>query len=158
MAADSPVVVWQPDSVRQATPQFYADPRAAETRIQIRQLDDIVKARRAGRLLASQMGCSGSRVALVLTAISELARNIITYANCGEILLTRSKRGFRESLVVVGSDQGPGIADVSSLTGQPVAGSCGTTGLSGLKQCMDRFTIESAPGAGTRVTCEVFSN
>jgi len=95
---------------------------------------------------------------LILTAISELARNIISYANSGEIILTRSNRGFKESIVVVGSDQGPGIADISLHTDRPVTGAGGTLGLNGLKLCMDYFNIDSKPGSGTRVTCEVLSN
>lgn len=134
-----------------------------EIKIPIRGLDDIVEARRSGRHLAGQMGCSGSRIALVLTAISELGRNIISYAGVGEIFLSRSRNGARDAIVVVARDQGPGIDDVSmvidrSMYGSGIVAGNGGLGLSGLKLCMDRFSIESQPGAGTRVTCEVLTN
>ncbi len=101
-----------------------------------------------------QTGFSGSRVALVLTAISELARNILKYARSGEILISRIDQRDRKSIVVIAADQGPGIADLSAVLEQ-----CATAqnyrGLNGLKSCMDDFRIESRPGRGTQVTCEV---
>lgn len=168
-ASEASLAAWRNSTVRQAlqsslqaqsVPQWTRTPADLEIRIPIRHLDDIVRARRSGRLLAGQMGYSGSREALVLTAISELARNIITYARVGEIVLSRSKRGAREAIVVVAKDQGPGIANVSRVVERVAAGAgsrCGGLGLSSLKLCMDHFNIESRPGAGTRVTCEVLS-
>lgn len=164
VALEHPLPIWQPDGmrpslVRKSTPKFTPVTSKPDVRIVIRCLDDIVTARRAGRLLAGQIGLSESRVALVLTAISELARNIIRYANHGEIILSRSNSGSGEAITVVASDQGPGIEDVSVVIDRALfATDSGGLGLSGLKQCMDRFSIESRPGAGTQVTCEVRSN
>lgn len=129
-----------------------------DVRVPISQQEDLVIARRAGRLLAVKLGFSESRIALVLTAISELARNIIRYAGHGEILLATSNDGHRDSIVVIAADQGPGIADLLAVTGPALAASQRNgMGLSGLKLCMDHFSIDSRPGAGTRVTCEVYS-
>lgn len=160
---EHPVAAWPRNGSprpyqRQAITQIVPTPEGLDVRIPIKSLEDIVAARRSGRLLAKQMGCSESRVALILTAISELARNIISYAGSGEILLKRSNRGLKEALVVTASDQGPGISDVSiAYDRSMVAAGRSGLGLSGLKLCMDHFSIESRPGSGTRVTCEVHS-
>lgn len=123
-------------------------------------MDDLVKARRSGRLLANQLGCSGSRVALVMTAISELSRNILSYAGSGEIVLSRTRMNGQQGVVVTASDDGPGIEDVANLLDEvdsnPTQGQS-ARGLKCLKACMDRFHIASSPGAGTRVTCEIFA-
>lgn len=164
VASEQPAAIWQrdgirPSLVRKSAPIFTAVTSKPNVRIVISCLDDIVTARRAGRLLAGQMGLSESRVALVLTAISELARNIIRYAKYGEITLSRSNYGSGEVISVVASDQGPGIKDVSMIIDRAALGAdSGGLGLCGLKQCMDRFSIVSQPGLGTQVTCEVRPN
>lgn len=102
------------------------------------------------------MGYSGSRVALVLTAISELSRNIIMYAGFGEIILSRATRDEQEAVQVVARDKGPGIDDVDRVLNRTSMGvGASGLGLSGLQLCMDHFSIDSRPGSGTRVTCEV---
>lgn len=132
-------------------------PQAAslDIKIPINHLDDIVKARRAGRRLAKQMGCSGSGVALVLTAISELARNIIMYAGSGEIILSRADAERGDTVTVTAHDQGPGIADTATALEDGEGTGRDGLGLSGLRLVMDQFAIESRQGAGTRVTCGV---
>ena len=168
LAAENPLAAWGRKATSkphqwQISAQSAAAPDSIEFKIPIRCLDDIITARISGRRFARQFGCSDSRVALVLTAISELGRNIISYAGSGEITLMASNKGARDAIVVIADDQGPGIADLSIVTDQRMveegAGSCRAgLGLSGLRLCMDHFSIESRPGAGTRVTCEVHSS
>lgn len=137
-----------------------SDPVDLEIRLPIRDLPDIARARRSGQRLAVQMGCSGSRIALVVTAISELARNIIMYADGGEITIAPSRTDHGQATMrVLAIDQGPGICDVEAVLARRPAGYGNSDlGLSGLRQVMDRFHIDSRPGVGTRVTCEVFVN
>ena len=114
---------------------------------------DIVSARQLGRTLASQLGYSPTDATLIATAISELARNIVSYAKRGEIVLESAKDGMRHGIVVVARDEGPGIADVSRAAagGYSTSGGLGL-GLSGVRRLMDEFEISSEPGKGTRVT------
>ena len=56
-----------------------------ETRVAIDHDVDIVAARRKARELAKQVGFSGTDLTLIATAISEVARNIVAYADRGEI-------------------------------------------------------------------------
>lgn len=114
---------------------------------------DIVSARQLGRTLASQLGYSSTDATLIATAISELARNIVSYAKRGEIVLESANDGMRHGIVVVARDEGPGIADVSRAAagGYSTSGGLGL-GLSGVRRLMDEFEISSEPGKGTRVT------
>lgn len=89
----------------------------------------------------------------VSTAVSELSRNILKYAGRGEISFSRCDTGEQRGISIVASDTGPGIADLSAAMRDHFSSS-GTLGLGlpGVKRLMDRFDIESAPGAGTRVS------
>jgi serine/threonine-protein kinase RsbT len=74
---------------------------------------DLVVARRKGRALAEESGFSASEATLIATAISELARNIVSYAGKGEIVLGVVNGAERYGISIVARDGGPGIADVS---------------------------------------------
>lgn len=123
-----------------------------EVRIPIASDADIVAARQFGRDLATEIGFSQTDTTLIATAISEVARNITTYAGSGEIVCETIERNERCGLLVVAVDEGPGIADLERAlqdgftTGQGMG-----LGLPGAKRLMDEFEIESAPGLGTKV-------
>ena len=111
--------------------------------------EDVVIARQRGRTLARAMGFSPSDATLVAAAISELARNIVRYADRGELLIGKGDDGM---LFVVARDQGPGIADLESAMrpGYSTSGGLGM-GLPGVKRIADSFEIVSNSG-GTTVT------
>lgn len=127
----------------------------SETQISLRRDDDIVLACQTGRALAAQAGLSGNDQVVVVIAISEVACNIVKYAQQGEIILclVRRQPDDQYGLVVVARDQGPGIPDVELAmrdgysTGQGLG-----LGLSGAKRLMDEFEIVSQVGRGTTVT------
>lgn len=123
-----------------------------ETRVPITQGGDIITARQQGRALAAQLGFSSADQTLIATAISEMARNILTYAKTGEIIL-RSEQESRSGMVIVAHDEGPGIPDLECALqdGYSTSGSLGV-GLPGTKRIMDEFTIISEVGKGTTVT------
>jgi len=54
---------------------------------------DVVAAREKGRELSAQLGFSSIDLTLIVTAISELARNILLYAEKGEIVLRLDNGG-----------------------------------------------------------------
>jgi serine/threonine-protein kinase RsbT len=124
-----------------------------EERIPITSENDIVTARRRGRELAAEGGFGGSDLTVIATAISELARNIVSYAQRGEVTIGIVRNGTRTGLVVVASDEGPGIEDVPLVMqdGFSTGRSLGL-GLPGAKRLMDEFEIVSEPGHGTTVT------
>ena len=116
---------------------------------------DIVAARQRGRRLALELGFSSGNATLIATAISELARNILTYAGEGEIALELEERSGRRGIVVIARDGGPGIADMELALqdGYSTSRSLGI-GLPGVRRLMDEFELASTLGAGTTVTAK----
>ena len=124
-------------------------------RIAIERDADIIAARQAGRALAQELGFTTTEQTLIATAISEVARNIVSYAGAGEISLSMildEERG-RRGILVIARDEGPGIADttLAMRDGYSTAKSLGL-GLPGAKRLMDEFELSSVLGAGTTVT------
>ena len=121
--------------------------------MQIEREADIVLARQAGRQLAAQLGFTSTDQTLIATAISEVARNIVVYAQHGEIVLTRSDADGRVGIQVVAVDQGPGIdnKEQAMRDGFSTKNSLGL-GLPGARRLMDDFALESEIGRGTTVT------
>ena len=124
-----------------------------DVRVRIESDTDLVSARHAGRMLAEQAGFSSSELTLIATAISELARNIIEYANYGEIHLELVQNGSANGIRIVARDSGPGISNIEQAIrgGFSTSGGLGL-GLAGVRHIMDNFDLESNAGAGTRVT------
>jgi serine/threonine-protein kinase RsbT len=114
---------------------------------------DIVTARQEGRVLASQLGFSGSDQVLIATAISEAARNILQYARSGEIVIDYVKNGEKEGILIIARDQGPGIKDIRRVMEDGYSSSGGLgLGLPGIKRLMSEMDIQSTPGQGTTIT------
>ena len=124
-----------------------------EVSVAINRDSDIVDARQKGRELAVQIGFSGSDLTLIATAISEIARNIVVYAQKGEISLGIIERGGKRGVMVVARDEGPGIPDIEQAMrdGFSTGRSLGL-GLPGAKRLVDEFEIVSGVGKGTTVT------
>jgi serine/threonine-protein kinase RsbT len=123
------------------------------TRVAIDRDVDIVTARQIGRQLAAEAGFSGSDLTMIATAISEVARNIVEYAKRGEVHLEMASKHGRKGIVVVASDDGPGIPDIEQAMqdGFSTGRSLGL-GLPGARRLMDEFEIVSEPGKGTTIT------
>ncbi|MBF6209884.1 ATP-binding protein [Nocardia puris] len=120
--------------------------------ITVKVSGDIVTARTAGRELAAELGFSLTDRTMISTAISEIARNITSYAGIGEIRLLVDDREGRRALVVQAKDQGPGIRDIPRALEDGYSTGRGLgLGLPGARRLMDRLTIDSAPGRGTLV-------
>jgi serine/threonine-protein kinase RsbT len=127
--------------------------RSVEQRVPILSDADIVVARRCGRELASELGFSSTDLVLITTAISELARNIVLYAQSGVIVLRTILDHGTPGILVAAVDQGPGIADVELAVrdGFSTSGNLGL-GLPGVRRLMDEMQIRSEVGKGTTVT------
>jgi serine/threonine-protein kinase RsbT len=127
--------------------------RAGEIRVAINSDQDIVKARQKGRALAIELGFSAGDATLIATSISELARNIVSYARRAEITLKIVHASSRQGITIIASDSGPGIRDIRQAMrdGFSTSGNLGL-GLPGVRRLMDDFEIASEPGRGTIVT------
>ena len=123
-----------------------------ETTIAINSESDIVVARRAARDIAAQLGFGSADQTRLATAISELARNVIRYANTGSCIITEESAGATIRLRVVVEDYGPGIPDIDKAMedGFSTGGGLGA-GLPGARRLVHDFSLESEPGH-TRAT------
>ena len=124
-----------------------------EVVVPIRADVDVVVARQKIRGLVSDLRFSGSELTLIATAISEVARNIVSYAGNGEIVMRVIPRGQRRGITVVARDRGPGIADIERAMKDGFSTSRGLgLGLPGSKRLMDEFELVSEVGKGTEIT------
>ena len=123
-----------------------------ESTVPIEREADIVTARQKGRELAAAVGFSGTEQTVIALAISEIARNIVSYARRGKVFISPTNDGRRRGVLVIAEDEGPGIPDIelAMRDGYSTARSFGV-GLPGTKRLMDEFQLESAVGRGTTV-------
>jgi serine/threonine-protein kinase RsbT len=125
---------------------------ADEIRVAIRTDADVVTARQEARTMGASLGFSSTDLTLLATAISEIARNITTYAGEGEVALRVITDSGRQGIEVVASDDGPGIADVElAMQDGYTTGNGLGLGLPGTRRLVDDFELETAPGTGTTI-------
>lgn len=128
------------------------DARPSHSHHKIASDRDIVSARQHGRTLAAEMGFSRPDQALIATAISELARNIMNYAGLGEIRLERVEQRGKSGLQITALDEGPGIANIEeAMTDGFSTGASLGLGLPGTRRIVDDFEITSTLGHGVTV-------
>jgi serine/threonine-protein kinase RsbT len=119
----------------------------------VRSSADVVSVRHLVRRWAVELGFTLVEQTKIVTAASELARNMIDYGGGGELVLESLDDGTRKGLRLVFQDQGPGIPDIqAALRDGFTSGSGMGLGLGGAKRLSNEFDIQSAPGQGTRVT------
>ena len=122
-------------------------------RLPVRAENDIVVVRQRVRAWSIEMKCSLVDQTKIVTAASELARNLLIYGGGGEVRLELLQEGIRRGLRAVFEDRGPGIADIQqALRDGYTSGSGMGLGLGGAKRLVNDFEIVSKPGEGTRVT------
>ena len=123
---------------------------AGEIVVAINNPDDIVDARKAGHQLALDLGFSLTDVTMIATAISEVARNITSYAGHGAVRVAVADREGRKALIIRAEDEGPGIADIERAMEDGYSTGRGLgLGLPGARRLMDRLIVESELGRGT---------
>ena len=124
-----------------------------EVRVPINADADLVAARAAGRAMAEELGFPRPDPTLIATAISEVARNIVVHVGRGEIVLRPLQEADRYGLVVIASDEGPGIRDVEAALHDDYSARGGLgLGLPGARRLMDDFEVVSDAETGTTVT------
>lgn len=114
--------------------------------------NDIVSARRIIRNAATALGFGLTDVTRIVTAASELTRNIYVHAKSGVMRWRSVKRGSVVGLELTFADNGPGIPDVAKAL--QVGYTTGTglgMGLPGSKRLTDEMTIQSEAGRGTTI-------
>jgi RNA polymerase sigma factor (sigma-70 family) len=126
--------------------------RDDEMRVAVRVDADVVAARQAARELAARLGFPPTDLTEIATAVSEIVRNIVRFADAGEVLvelLDSPRPGIR----ITARDSGPGIPDVQEALREGYSTYRGLgLGLPGARRLMDEFAVASEPGRGTTVT------
>jgi len=121
--------------------------------ISVADSGDIVAVRHAVRRQAVEINLSLVDQTKIVTAASELARNMLLYGGGGKVTLEPLQEGVRRGLRAQFIDAGPGIPDVDlAMRDGFTTGNGMGLGLGGAKRLVNEFSIESAPGKGTRVT------
>ena len=89
----------------------------------------------------------------LITAASELVRNMLRYGNGGQAVIEVVSRGRDNGIRLTFKDKGPGIADIPTAMqdGFSTGKSLGL-GLPGTKRLVNEFDIKSEVGIGTTVT------
>lgn len=128
-----------------AAPSFTSS--SVRVRIPISSDADVAVAGEQGRRLASRLDFSPTDITVIATAILEVARNVLTFAQRGDLMLHLIQKRGRLGLAIVARDKGPGIDDV----GQALQDGEGL-GLATARRLMDEFRVRSEPGHGTTVT------
>ena len=125
-----------------------------QARLPVAKMTDVLLARFVGRDEATKLGFAPEILTRVATVISEISRNVVQHAGCpGEIQIGQIAHGDRRGLRIVVADKGRGIKQADGLVEEGKAGTLGA-GLTGTRRLVDRFQLESSPGAGTTVTMD----
>ena len=129
------------------------DEQGPDEVIEVRTDDDIVRARRSAREVAITAGLRLVDQTKLITAVSELARNMTRYAGGGSVDLAVVSEGGRRGVRAVFRDDGPGIDDVErAMRNGYTTGNGLGLGLGGAKRLVHEFTLETEPGQGTTIT------
>lgn len=126
---------------------------SVEGQLPIQSEGDVIAARRSIRAAASALGFGLTDLTRIVTAVSELTRNIYHHAGGGSVHWRSLDVDGRIGIELVFEDQGPGIADLEMALQEGFTSGQGLgMGLSGSKRLMDEMEIASEVGRGTTVT------
>jgi serine/threonine-protein kinase RsbT len=120
---------------------------------------DIVKARKLARDKSKEIGFGITDVTRIVTATSELSRNIFQYAGTGIMQWRIIEKEKKLGIELIFEDHGPGILDIEKAMEMGYTTSKGLgLGLPGAKKLIDNMIIESEVNKGTRITIQKWVN
>ena len=121
--------------------------------LKLHNSDDVVRVRQVVRTWMVEMKFNLVDQTKMVTAASELARNVVEYGGGGSARLESLESGARKGLRLVFEDHGPGIPDLDlALKDGYSTGDGLGLGLGGSKRLVNEFDLWSVSGEGTRVT------
>jgi serine/threonine-protein kinase RsbT len=120
---------------------------------------DVIPFRNRLKESAMKIGMGLVNQTKIITAASELARNMLKYGGGGVVVMEIINKGRENGIRLIFSDKGPGIADIALAMkdGYSTGKSLGL-GLPGTKRLVSEFSIESQVGKGTTVTVIKWKN
>lgn len=127
--------------------------------ILIQKEQDVVPFRNRVKEYAVKIGMSLVNQTKLITAASELVRNMLRYAGGGTTLIEVVSKGRENGIRLTFQDKGPGIKDIAQAMkdGFSTGKSLGL-GLPGAKRLVSEFDIKSVVGKGTTVTVIKWKN
>jgi serine/threonine-protein kinase RsbT len=121
--------------------------------IGVANYEDVILARQKARELMQTMGFSLLAQTRMVTAVSELARNMVVHAGRGRMAVNSLEKPNQKGIECVFQDKGPGIQNIEQAMRQGFSTSKSLgLGLGGAKKLCTEFDIQSTVGKGTRVT------
>lgn len=128
-------------------------------KMRISKEQDVVPFRNRVREYAVRIGMSLVNQTKLITAASELVRNMLKYANGGDVIIEVISQGRDNGIRLVFQDKGPGIHDISlAMQDGYSSGKSLGIGLPGTKRLVSEFDIKSIPGEGTTVSIIKWKN
>ena len=129
-----------------------------ETMVVIKETD-VVLFRNRVKEYAVKIGMGLVNQTKLITAASELVRNMLKYAGGGSILIEVITKGRENGIRLTFKDAGPGIVNVQQAMrdGFSTGKSLGL-GLPGAKRLVSEFDIKSTVGEGTTVSIIKWKN
>jgi serine/threonine-protein kinase RsbT len=120
---------------------------------------DVVPLRNRVKEYGVKIGMSILNQTKLITATSELVRNLLKYGGGGKVIIESVSNGRDNGVRVTFIDNGPGIADVdlAMKDGYSTGKSLGL-GLPGTKRLVNEFDIKTELGKGTTVTITKWKN
>ena len=127
--------------------------------MKIEKEQDVVPFRNRVKEYAVKIGMSLVNQTKLITAASELVRNMLKYANGGVVLIEVISQGRDNGIRLTFKDKGPGIADIAlAMKDGYSSGKSLGIGLPGAKRLVNEFEIKSVVGEGTTVTIIKWKN
>lgn len=128
-------------------------------KMQIEKEQDVVPFRNRVKEYAVKIGMSLINQTKLITAASELVRNMLKYGGGGVAVIEVVSQGRDTGVRLTFQDKGPGIKDVSlAMKDGYTTGKSLGIGLPGAKRLVSEFDIKSEMGAGTTVTILKWKN
>ena len=120
---------------------------------------DVVLFRNRVKEYAIKIGMGLVNQTKLITAASELVRNMIKYASGGSSLIEVVSKGRENGIRLTFRDQGPGIANIpQAMKDGFTTGKSLGLGLPGAKRLVSEFDIKSIVGEGTTVSIIKWKN
>jgi len=120
---------------------------------------DVIALRHRVKEYAVKIGMGLVNQTKLITALSELVRNMLRYGGGGKVFIEVVSKGRDNGIRLTFSDEGPGIADITLAMkdGFSTGKSLGL-GLPGTRRLVNEFDIKSEVGKGTTVTVIKWKN
>lgn len=127
--------------------------------MKIEKEQDVVPFRNRVKEYAVRIGMSLLNQTKLITAASELVRNMLKYAGGGVVLIEVVSKGRDNGIRLTFTDKGPGISDIAlAMKDGYSSGKSLGVGLPGTKRLVNEFDIKSVVGEGTIVSIIKWKN